>query len=88
MKDELSLFRAEFSRDDIAKEEKQRVLNFVVRGLTEKQRFYLMEYFSGKSYAQIARENNVAESTVWRTVKRSFDKLLVFLEMAHVNLMN
>lgn len=79
------LFQQDVSRDAVLTQERARVNNFLAQGLTEKQRFYLMEYFNGKRFAQIARENNVTASTVSRTAYLAYNKLVKFLKMARVD---
>lgn len=52
-------------------------LRQVIRGeLTELQRYTLMAYyFEDRTLEHIAKERNVAKSTVWRTLKRAEEKL-------------
>lgn len=44
--------------------------------LTEKQRRYLLGYYSsGKTMAQLGRENGVSESDISKTIKRALTRL-------------
>lgn len=44
--------------------------------LTEKQRRYLLGYYgSGKTMAQLGRENGVTESDISKTIKRALTRL-------------
>lgn len=48
----------------------------VQRELTEKQRRYLLEYYSsGRTMAELGRENGVSESDISRTIKRALTRL-------------
>ena len=66
----------------IPREQQIRRMKMVIRQeLTELQRYTVMAYyFENKTIRQIARERNVNQSTVCRTLKRAESKLRRFLQ--------
>ena len=66
----------------IPREQQIRRMKLVIRQeLTELQRYTVMAYyFENKTIRQIARERNVNQSTVCRTLKRAENKLRRFLQ--------
>ena len=66
----------------IPREQQIRRMKLVIRQeLTELQRYTVMAYyFENKTIRQIARERNVNQSTVCRTLKRAESKLRRFLQ--------
>ena len=59
----------------------ERLRRLIQEELTDLQRFTLTAfYFDRKTIAQIARERSVNRSTVWRTLRRTEEKLKKFLK--------
>lgn len=54
----------------------QRLRQVIQRELTGLQRYTLIAYyFENRTLEQIAKDRNVAKSTVWRTLKRAEEKI-------------
>ena len=59
----------------------ERLRRLIQEELTDLQRYTLTAfYFERKTVAQIARDRSVNRSTVWRTLRRTEEKLRKFLK--------